>query len=732
MNRATDASRDAHRWRFVRTGGFDQVALGSAADLLHLHELDPKLWTALACPTAGLEFDAQTLLMLDANGDRRITVQEVLEAVRWTCERLIDPQVLFAGEHLDLETLKLQHPDGPHLYAAGRRILDGMGRTGSSALRAEDLSDKARLFPEDQANGDGVVTAAMADTEGLGAWLEAILKTQGAVPDRSGAPGVDQKTVEAFFAQLDAVRAWRAAAPVTDVQLMPLGERTAAAHACVEAVAAKVEDYFTRCRLVAFDPQAAVALNPAATAYAALGGEQIAPRHAVVEGLPLAQIAAGAALPLNEALNPAWAERMQAMNEQAVQPLLGPLKVLTAQDWRRLLDTLQPYAHWLAGKPASALADWAPAELERLGGSDAQARLLGLIDRDRAAGAASARIDDLRRLVHYRRDLLTLLRNFVALSDLYAPGRRAIFQAGTLYIDRRSCELVLRVSDLDAHARVAPLSHCYLVYCRIEREGQSPQHIVAALTAGSTDELMAPGRHGVFVDRAGQEWLATVIKVVEQAVSIRQAFFTPYRRAAAFVETQIRNFATAKDKESDALTQSAVTAVATPSASAAAPPPAPSPAAGKGSTPFDIARFAGIFAALGLAVGAIGTALSAAVTGLFQLTWWQIPLAVAGALSIISGPSMTLAWLKLRRRNLGPLLDANGWAINARARINLPFGRTLTAEAALPPHAQRTVTDPFADERNPWPLRIGVVLAVALLAWWLGDRLQLQWEVLFR
>ena len=52
----------------------------------------------------------------------------------------------------------------------------------------------------------------------------------------------------------------------------------------------------------------------------------------------------------------------------------------------------------------------------------------------------------------------------------------------------------------------------------------------------------------------------------------------------------------------------------------------------------------------------------------------QMPLGVLAIILLISGPSMMLAWLKLRRRNLGPILDANGWAVNAKAKMNVPFG----------------------------------------------------------
>jgi hypothetical protein len=215
---------------------------------------------------------------------------------------------------------------------------------------------------------------------------------------------------------------------------------------------------------------------------------------------------------------------------------------------------------------------------------------------------------------------------------------------------------------------------------------------------------MVPGRNGMFVDRDGRDWKATVVKVVEQPVSIRQAFWSPYRRVGKMVEDQLRKFAASRDKDMESKAAANVAGAASKAE------------AGQGAAPpFDIAKFAGIFAAIGLAVGAIGTALAAAIAGLFSLAWWQLPLVLVAVLLIISGPSMLLAWLTLRRRNLGPLLDANGWAVNARARINLPFGESLTGLAELPEGAKRSLHDPFADKKRPWKTWLFLVALVVLL-----------------
>jgi len=98
-----------------------------------------------------------------------------------------------------------------------------------------------------------------------------------------------------------------------------------------------------------------------------------------------------------------------------------------------------------------------------------------------------------------------------------------------------------------------------------------------------------------------------------------------------------------------------------------------------------------------------------------------MPLGVVAIILAISGPSMLLAWLKLRRRNLGPILDGNGWAVNAKAKVNLPFGKSLTGIAVLPPGSQRDTVDPFAEKRRPWGLYLTLIILIVLgICWFFG------------
>ena len=99
----------------------------------------------------------------------------------------------------------------------------------------------------------------------------------------------------------------------------------------------------------------------------------------------------------------------------------------------------------------------------------------------------------------------------------------------------------------------------------------------------------------------------------------------------------------------------------------------------------------------------------------------QEDLAALGIMALISGPSMVIVWLKLRQRNLGPILDASGWAVNARVKVNIPFGRSLTGIAKLPPGASRSLQDPYRDKSargKLWFWRILVLIAAVLVAYY--------------
>jgi hypothetical protein len=693
-----------HRWRFFQAGGFDQVKLGSGQDLAALEGLDQKLWVALACPTKGLDLDARTAALIDTDKDGRIRVPELLAALRLACGNLKQPDDLLKGAaELPLAAIKDDTPEGITLLGAARQVLTNLGRPEASAVGIADFADPVKLFAGTPFNGDGVIVTESASDDETRRLIDEIAAAVGTEPDRSGKAGISQAKVDAFFAAAREHDAWYKQGEA-DPAVLFLGERTAGAAKAVADVQAKVDDYFTRCRLGAFDPRALPLLNRSETDYVPILSGELGAAGDELASFPLAQVAPERPLPLGDGLNPAHAAAVAALRTAAVEPMLGRQATLTESEWRGMKDRLAPHAAWMAAQQGTAVAGLGIARVREILASGAEQRLAELVAKDKALEPETTAIDNLERLVRYHRDLYRLCINFVSFKDFYDGGDPAIFQVGTLYLDQRACKLCLPVDDPARHATMAGLAGAYLAYldCVRPATGEKMQ-IVAAVTAGDSDNLMV-GRNGVFYDRQNRDWDATITKIIDNPISVRQAFFAPYKKFVRLLEEQVAKRASAG--EADAHKQLGETATTVANVDRTKPPEAPKK--------IDI----GTVAALGVAVGAIGTFLTAIIgyaTGVLSLGLPATVGALLGIMLVISLPSVVLAYLKLRKRNLGPILDANGWAINSRARINVPFGTTLTSMARLPAGSRRDSRDRYAERRFPWKtvIVIGVVLYAA-------------------
>ncbi len=693
----------AHHWKFTRIGGLDQVALETADDLLNLRHLDQKLWVALSCPVQGLELDEKTLALIDTDGDGRIRVPELLAAIDWLRPRLADlASVLKPSPALPLPAINAETPEGAAVLASAKQILAYLGKPGADSISVEEASDSKKIFAGTRFNGDGIITAASADTDELRQLIADIIGTQGPETDLSGQPGISLAKLDQFYADIAAHAAW---AGNTDPSVHVLGAGTAAAYAALKAVRAKIDDYFTRCGLAAFDARATAALNRAEADYAAIAAQDL--RDAADGGVgafPLAHIEPGRPLPLTAGVNPAWAAAVREFHARTVTPLLGAGKTeLSSAEWTALAAGFAPYEAWLAARTGGSVAGLGLDRIRKINTNDLRGELAALVARDRGLEPQALAIASVDRLARYCRDIGALLRNFVNFHDFYDPSTHGIFQAGTLYLDARSCELCVRVNDPAAHSVLAALSRVYIAYCDLRRPDGATMKIAACFTQGDSDYLIV-GRNGVFYDIQGRDWDATITKIVENPISIRQAFWAPYKKLIRFIEEQVAKRAAAADTAS---TEKLNTTAVTVANADKAPPAAPKK--------IDI----GTVAALGVAVGAIGGALGAIATGLARLSAWQLLLVPPAVILLISLPSMVIAWIKLRQRTLGPILDATGWAVNGRVRINFPLGTALTDRAQLPSGAKRSLDDPFADRaparRRRWFILI-LLLALAALA----------------
>jgi hypothetical protein len=693
-----------HTWSFFRAGGFDQVRLDTGADLLALKDLDQKLWVALSCPTRGIEFDTATLDMIDSDGDGRVRANEVLQAIAWAGSLLKSADLLVEGtDQLTLSDIKDNHEEGINVLRSARHILRSLGKEKATEISMTDMADIEKFVAGLQFNGDGVISVVQVDDEALRSTITNIIQCAGSVADLSGEMGINQEIADLFFTEVAAYADWYALGEA-DTQVLVLADQTPAAAAAFQAIKDKVSDYFTRCQMASYDPRAAVPLSRSVEDYQQLAVKNLSAQSVDLADFPLATIAANKPLSLITEVNPAWQAKLEQLREIVIKPLLGDKAELRAQEWEVLCGKFMPFESWQEKKPKTSVEPLGILRLREILAGNHQLKITNLILQDKSVETEVKSIRSVERLLRYKRDLFSLVNNFVSFRNFYTGRDKAIFQVGTLYLDGRSCDLTVKVADVGKHASFATMSGVCLVYCDCVRSGGSAKmSIAAAFTAGDADYLML-GRNGVFYDRQGGDWDATIVRIVDHPISIRQAFWSPYKKISKMISEQLQKIAASKAGAAESK------AVADSSKANPAVPAKPA---------FDVGKFAGIFAAIGLAIGAIGGIVASVVSGILGLKFWQIPLALLGLMLLISGPAMVLAWFKLKRRNLAPILDANGWAVNAHALINIPFGTSLTHLAVLPAGANRSLFDPFAEKRQVWPYYVAIAAGIcSLIGWW--------------
>lgn len=660
--------KEDYNWKYASVGGTVRVKLESGADIANLGKLDRKKWTVLSCPTTGLEFDARTLALLDADGDGRIHVDEVIAASEWLTGAIKDPDILLKGQdELKFTDFNTENEEGAKLEKSAKQILANL-KIEKDGISLAETSDNEKIFAETQFNGDGIITEASADDEALKETIKNIIATTTPAKDRSGADGITADQIEAFYTACADYSAWMAAEDKG-----PFAENTEAAFAACEALKEKIADYFMRCKLISFNDAVAGVVDLSVDKVGAISDGDLAAAADQIATYPLARPSADGKLPLKGGINPAWKAAFANLKALVFDVEFPKKDAITEEEWLGVLAKFDSYTAWKAAKKG--------AEVEPLGldvvnatlKADKKAALLELIEKDKALEPEALSIEAVDKLLHYVRDFYKFLKNYVVFEDFYSKKEKAIFQAGRLYIDQRSTDLCVKVIDAGKAGDISSLSGMYILYCNcVNKVTGKGFPIAAVLTDGDVNGLR-PGKNAIFYDREGVQYDATVTSIVDNPISLRQAFWAPYKKVAKWISDKVDKSAAEKESKSAAnLTASADKATSGGSPTAAI------------QSSFDIAKFAGIFAAIGMALGLLGQFVVKLVEGMAKIHWWQFIIIIIAIMLVISLPSVFIAWRKLRRRDLGPVLNANGWAVNAAAYVKPKFGKDLTQLVKYP------------------------------------------------
>jgi hypothetical protein len=709
---------------FRRYAGSVQMRLRTFADLEQLKNLPEAHWLATACPVTGLSCDPAFLkyLDVDGNGNGRVRVREVLAAVEWLAARLADRADCMAGsEVLRLAALA---EAAAALRRAAELVLDSLkvAPEAHDRISLAQVRETKAVIARVMSNGDGIIAPPGIPDERLRALAGDILAHFPAVTDAGGEKGVDRATIKLFAEARAKALAWLD----QGVALRPWGEASLARAQTVRAAQPKVDEFFLQCRVIAAQPAAAERFGITPERLAAAVGDAAALRKAA-DALPIAAHDPQGGVLRWSALNRGAAfELLARLRDEVCLPGLGDSarSGLSEADWNRLLAQAAPVLAWHDEAAKHPLLKLGEARLRSLTADDLAA-LDRLCEADLAVADTLKGIAELEKLVLCQRWLFEFASNFVCMPYLYSARRRALFEQGTLVMAGREFHLAVLVENRAAHSAVAGQASLFILYCQIS--GSTPARtfeVAVPVTSGTSGGLFV-GKRGIFHALDGQEYDAQVVQIVTQPVSLVEALYMPFTRIGKFVVSRAEKWSSSSEKEFDKQLDDK----ADKAAAAAA-------AASKAAKAANQGQIGPILMGGGVAFAAVGSALAYVVAELSRLGPQKIVIGVAALVGLLALPSLVLAWIKIRNRNLAVLLEAGGWALNDRLRLTTTLGYLFTRRPDRPLGSTVDWADqiPFSLAMNPdasselsrqlWKrlrLIILVLTLFALASWlWIG------------
>ena len=654
-----------------------QLRMESAEDLAHIQELEEARWAATSTPVRSFLCDPGFLSYLDPRKTGRIRTDQVRSAQAWLFHMLADRGRLTEGtDVLRIQHIDTSHEEGRKMKRAIEFILEQLSESQRHQLSLAQVREFRAVYAKTVPNGDGVLPPESVDDPETAQLVGDVLQTVGGVEDLSGFQGIRHEELDEFLAKAKKLLAWEARGRSSEQgqgkSILPWDSDTPKAAQQVFDLDPKIEQFHGLCDLIRIDERAASRMQLQEEELRALDIADPKVVQARLAEAPLATPDAEGVLSLSGPLNPHYQARLRALGETVLKRALRePVDRLTRDAWRNVKEIFSAYRAWQDEKPNS-LGNLGEEKLRAYLDGPLPERVRQLIDEDRSVAEQLEMINVVEKLILYHRWFMGLANNFVSFPHLYDPDRRALFEMGTFVIDGRELAFTVRVEDRAAHRKIAENSHIFLVYAKLtDKRNDGEGFVIAAAVTAGDQRGIEIGKRGVFFDIAGKQWDAVVIDIAVNPISLWEAVKAPFKKASDLVTRQAEKFGAAQSQTLENVTAEKMEKI--DRGEKAGPTP------GTSTTSMRDLLLGG-----GIAFAAVGSSLAFVIKTLSGIKFLNVLYVLLALAGVVTLASTLMGVAKLRKRDLSPLLEASGWAINLRMRLTRSLCRLFTRTPGLP------------------------------------------------
>ena len=648
----------AGKYALVNYGGSFQLDIRSAEDLEALEIMDEAFWMSTSAPVFGLNCDKELIQILDTNKNGRILSSDLRDASAQLLKHLKNKDnINNRSEVLGLADLDDSSEEGKLLKDSIAEILKNLNLPADHKLTLKELRNDKDILCNGLTNGDGVIPPNRIENPEVKKLIENIITCIGSVTDVNGNEGIGAEQLKEFLELAKKYIEWKDSGEFSP-EILPLHEKTADAFKIFSEIRPKVDEYFQLCELHKYNKELKrKQLEPESPDYIYECSENI---QDYLQHSPLAVVSESPKLKLTEHINPYFSDLIEKLQEQVLDEFLArPVMEVYKSDWKRVCDIFKPYENWLKSSNGIEVESVEESQLRKYIKGEVANELQSLIDEDKNLGEKLKVRRKLEEIIILQQNIIDFCNNFVSFPNLYDPEQRAIFEVGYLVIDGRIFNFNLPVEDVKAHSETAKRSGIFLLYLEVTGSKEDKPFFICTPVTSRKIGLLDVDKRGVLFDLEGKEWDAKVVKVVHNPVSLTEAVLAPFRKISRMLMDAIDKISSDTEKELENKLKKTTSNIQKDLTKVNSEPKSKSSSA----TARDLMMTGSFtFAALGSSF--------AYISGTFaKLDWDQGQLAFGIAVTVIIMPILIVSSVKLHRRNMSSILEASGWAMNARMRL---------------------------------------------------------------
>lgn len=661
---------------FNRYGKTYHLEMNTAEEIKQVFDIDLINWVATSAPVSAFDLDADYLNYIDARQNKRILTEEVLDHLQWVFNIFTRyDSINEKSSALSEFYFNRSHKDGQKILAAIQKVRSKLGLDATQMLTLQSIKTLKELILQYAVSEGGVVTADQASEDIVKDYITRLVLMTGGTDHPSGEKGINAEIIIAFSATLECYLGWKKkntqALLVKDNAFLPFGRNTGEKYKIFIQLEDKIDQYYAQSKALFFSKKVSDSvcfLNDVdVTNFNWQDSQAI---DAYLKTAPLAEQNENLLLDISSKLsiNPIYLAAITDFFEEIANMFLEEFngETLSEAQWLKIKECFSVYDAWVKSNPEPKLDLYDREDITLLKSEVVRDEVIKLINQSNETAFDLESVRLIEKVILTQKYLLVFLNNFVSFPYLYSANTRSLFEKGDVVIDGRRFRFSIEVKDKAKHMEIAKSSNIFILYLEVSPPSSDKFTVAVPVTSGAKGNLIE-GKRAIFINTKGDQFDAIVTGIIENPISLREALSYPFKRVGSLFSSKLDTLNKDGDKQ---LTRSTTNALDR-KASVEKP---------KGNGLSAGAMLMGG----GVAFAAVGSTVTYIASTFASISISSLVCGFLVVLLIILAPAFIITWIKLRKRDLSPILEGSEWAINAKMGLTHRLGKLFSPKPHLP------------------------------------------------